>query len=130
ANTSSSTRNAMSCREAAGALVTRAPGFWLGRAACGASAGSLRNEIRSHELVVFVIEDVAVLHVSGAIGGIEPEWILAGCYCVDGQVDWRPACGDSGDLTREHFDRVLPPSIVRVGGPGRTRSTGARPLLQ
>src|SRR5262252_7163316 len=51
------------------------------------------DEHRSHELVVLVIEDVAVLDVTRAGGrrGIKGEQVLPGADAVGGYALWRPA---------------------------------------
>src|SRR5262245_38586326 len=65
-------------------------------------AGLLRDQLRAHELVVLVVQDVAVLHVAGAVRGIEREVVRSRNGAAGRVALRRDADRDSRDLAREH----------------------------
>src|SRR5258706_525422 len=68
---------------------------------------------RTHHVVVFVIEDVAVPDIAGPLGRIEGEWVEAGHQGALRCGLWCNADEDSGDLSGWRDERVFPPALGR-----------------
>src|SRR5579885_111947 len=76
------------------------------------------RSVRTHHLVVLVIEDVTVPDIAWPFGRVEDKLILSGSHAVDRDLGGRPADGDAGNLAREHLERVFPARLVRIRGMG------------
>src|SRR5262252_2300831 len=90
---------------------------------CGYLLYLSTDEQGPHELVVLVVEDVAVLDVarSGRGGRIEGEHVLTGADPAHRDALRSPTESDARDLAGEHLDGVLPAAVERIG---RTRWAG------
>src|SRR5664279_922570 len=88
----------------------------------------LGDQQRPHELIVFVIEDVAMLDVAGAVRRVEREVVRSGDGAARGARRRRPAQCKTSDLTREHLDRVLPTSVDGFRSPVGACPAGASTL--
>src|SRR5579883_1786675 len=83
------------------------------------------RSVRTHHLVVLVIEDVTVPDIAWPFGRVEDKLILSGSHAVDRDLGGRPADGDAGNLAREHLERVFPARLVRIRGDGRALQEGS-----